>query len=415
MTGSRRFRRTLIDTRPLAFPAYRRTFLGQAVAIIGTTMTRVAVPVQVFSISGSSLHVGMVGLAMLAPMVVFGLYGGALADLVDRKLLYLCSSLVTWAGTLALLGQALLGLRSIGLILVVVAIQSAGFAVSASVRGAIIPALVPVELIPAANALTYTASNVGQVVSPLVAGALVILSNGVVYAYGVDALLFTAALYATFRLPALPRVAAMGRGGVRAVAEGLRFLGGKPVLLMAFMVDIIAMLFAMPESLFPEAAATRFENGVGLLYSSIAVGSVVAGFLSGWIGQVRRQGVALTLAVVIWSAAIAGAGFVPTLWLVVPLLIVAGGADLVSAVYRQTILQTYVPDEMRGRMQGVYTVVVAGGPGLGDLRAGIMAATMGLTIAWSATAILGLAILLIAATSARAFWRYEPSIEELGI
>ena len=401
-------RQAIVDTRPLAFTAYRRTFLGQAAAVIGTTVTRVAVPVQVYSISGSSLDVGLVGLAMLVPMVVFGLYGGALADLADRRLLYLCSSALTWAGTLALLPQAALGVQSVGLILVLVAVQSAAFAVSASVRGAIIPALVPVELIPAANALTYTAGNVGQVLGPLIAGALIMLPNGFAYAYSIDALLFTAALYAVFRLPPLPRaaLAPTGRIGIRAVMDGLRFLGGKPVLLMAFMVDIIAMLFAMPEALFPEAAATRFHGGVGLLYASIATGSVLAGLVSGWIGRVRRQGVALTIAVALWCAAIAFAGITHTLWFTVPLLVLAGGADLVSAVYRQTILQTYVPDHMRGRMQGVYTVVVAGGPGLGDLRAGIMASAMGLTIAWPGTAILSLVIVLIAAIAVRPFWHY---------
>ncbi|MGN9781290.1 MFS transporter [Nonomuraea sp. ZG12] len=407
MNRFRRLRHAIVDTRPLAFPAYRRTFLGQAAALVGTTVTRVAVPVQVYSISGSSLDVGLVGLATLVPMVVFGLYGGALADLADRRLLYLVSSVLTWAGTLALLTQAALGARSVGTILVLVAGQSAGFAVSAAVRGAIIPALVPVELIPAANALTYTAGNVGQVFGPLVSGALIMLPNGFVYAYGIDALLFTAALYAVFRLPPLPRAAPAGRAGIRAVMDGLRFLGGRPVLLMALMADVIAMLFAMPEGLFPEAAATRFPGGVGLLYASIATGSVLAGLVSGWIGRVRRQGVALTIAVAMWSAAIAVAGLSHTLWLTVPLLVLAGGADLVSAVYRQTILQTYVPDHMRGRMQGVYTVVVAGGPGLGDLRAGVMATTMGLTIAWSGAAILGLVIVLVSAIAVRPFWRYE--------
>ncbi|BDZ39520.1 hypothetical protein [Microbacterium suwonense] len=166
----------------------------------------------------------------------------------------MCSSALTWSGTFALLTQSVLGLESVGPILVVVAVQSAGFATSASVRGAIIPALVPVELIPAAKAITYTVSKVGQVLGPLI-----MLPNGFVYAYGIDALLFTVALYAVFRLLTLPRAAATGRAGIGAVMDGMRFLGGKPVLLTAFTVDIIAMLFA------------------------------IAGLVSGWIGKVQRQ------------------------------------------------------------------------------------------------------------------------------
>lgn len=163
----------------------------------------------------------------------------------------------------------------------------------------------------------------------------------------------------------------------------------------------------MPRALFPEAAAMRFHGGVGLLYSSIAIGSVLAGLCSGWIGRVRRQGVALTFAVVGWATAITLAGFAHTLWLAVLLLALAGAADLVSAVYRQTILQSYAPDEMRGRMQGVFTVVVAGGPRLGDLRAGAMAAATTLTIAWSGGALMCIGLVVAGALLVRPFWRYD--------
>jgi MFS family permease len=167
------------------------------------------------------------------------------------------------------------------------------------------------------------------------------------------------------------------------------------------------MVLARPEALFPQAAATRFDGGVGLLYSAIALGSILAGLCSGWIGRVRRQGVALTCAVLGWAAAIALAGLVESLWAAVLLLVVAGAADLISAVYRQTILQTSVPDRLRGRLQGVYTVVVSGGPRLGDLRAGAMAAATTLTIAWSGPAIGCVVLVIVAAVSVRPFWRYD--------
>jgi MFS family permease len=401
-------RRVVVDTRPLAVPPYRRILIGQGTAFVGTMVTEVAVPVQIYAISHSSLYVGLAGLAGLVPIVIFGLYGGAIADAVDRRRLYLASSYVTWAVTLVLLAQALLNLRSVGLILALVAVQAAGFATSSSTRGAIIPRIVPVELIPAANTLSFTVGNAGQVLGPLVAGVLVGLPHGFSYAYGADALLFTAALYSAFRLPPIPPSAAAGaRRGMRAVLDGLKFISGNRILLMSFGVDICAMVLAMPRALFPEAAATRFHGGVGLLYSSIAIGSVLAGLASGWIGRVRRQGVALTIAVVGWATAITVAGFARSLWLAVLFLALAGAADLVSAVYRQTILQTYAPDEMRGRMQGVFTVVVAGGPRLGDLRAGAMAAATTLTIAWSGGAIVCIVLVIAGALLVRPFWRYD--------
>jgi MFS family permease len=399
--------RVALDARPLAIPAYRRILIGQGTAFVGTMVTEVAVPVQIYAISHSSLYVGLAGLAGLIPIVIFGLYGGAIADAVDRRRLYLVSSFVTWAVTIILLAQALLRLQSVGLILALVAVQAAGFATSSSVRGAIIPRIVPPGLIAAANTLSFTVGNAGQVLGPLVAGVLVGLPHGFSYAYGADALLFTAALYSGFRLPPIRPAAGAGGLGMRAVLDGLRFISGNKILLMSFGVDIAAMVLAMPRALFPEAAATRFHGGVGLLYSSIALGSVLAGLCSGWIGRVRRQGVALTVAVVGWAVAITVAGFARTLWLAVVLLALAGAADLVSAVYRQTILQSYAPDEMRGRMQGVFTVVVAGGPRLGDLRAGTMAAATTLTIAWSGGAILCIGLVLIGAVLVRPFWRYD--------
>src|SRR6202046_1002674 len=176
-------------------------------------VTEVAVPVQIYADSHSSLYVGLAGLAGLVPITVFGLYGGAVADAVDRRRLYLWSSLVTWSVTLVLLAQALLGLRSVGLLLALVVVQSAGFAVSSSTRGAIIPSIVPVSMIPAANTLSYTAGNIGQILGPLVAGVLVGLPHGFSYAYAADALLFTNAVFSAFRLPSIrPAAGGGGRG-----------------------------------------------------------------------------------------------------------------------------------------------------------------------------------------------------------
>ena len=231
---------------------------------------------------------------------------------------------------------------------------------------------------PAGNTLTFTMSNLGTVLGPLIAG-VVLVRAGYAWAYGIDAMLFTAGLYAAVRLPSVPPLGARTRPGLRSVVEGLRFISSRSVLLMSFAVDIVAMVFAMPRALFPEMADDRFggPSGAGWLYAAISIGAVVGGLASGWIGRVNRQGLALVLAVAAWGASVAVAGLAQALWLVVLLLAVAGAADLVSAVYRQTILQTYAPDEMRGRMQGVFIVVVAGGPRLGDVRAGASAAVWG--------------------------------------
>jgi len=396
-----------VDTRPVAIPAYRRLLIGQGTSFIGSMLTQVAVPVQVWVLSHSSLYVGLVGLAGLVPIVVFGLYGGAIADAMDRRTLYLWSSVGTWAVTLALLVQTLAGVGSVGLILALVVVQSAFFAIASAARGAIIPRIVPTELVPAANTLNFTVGNVGQVIGPLFAGFLVTLDHGFEYAYGLDALLFTAALYSVLRLPSIAPDGTAPKLGFRSVVDGLAFIATRPVLIMSFLVDIAAMVLAMPRALFPQVADDRFGGNVGPLYAAIAIGSVVAGLSSGWIGRVRRQGVALVVAIVGWGGAVALAGLAHSLWLAVVLLAVAGAADLVSAVYRQTILQTYAPDEMRGRMQGVFIAVVAGGPRLGDLRAGGTAAATNPTFSWVGGGLACMLVVAVAGFLVRPFWRYD--------
>lgn len=396
-----------IDTAPLRIAPFRRQVVGQGTSFIGSMLTAVAVPVQVYALSHSSLQVGLVGLFGLVPLVIFGLYGGAIADVIDRRTLLLISSLGTWACTLGLLLQTVAGLRSVPLILALVAVQAGFFAVASSARGAIIPRIVPTELVPAANTLTFTVGNAGQVIGPLIAGVLVTRQHGFAYAYAVDAALFTVAMYAGLRLPSIPPDGHSPRAGLRSVLDGLLFISGRPVLLMSFVVDIVAMVFAMPKALYPQVAADRWHGQVGPLYAAIAIGSVLAGLSGGWIARVRRQGLGLTGAAVLWGLCVAVSGLAHQLWLAVLLLAVAGAADLISAVYRQTILQTYAPDQMRGRMQGVFVVVVAGGPRLGDLRAGATAALTSVTVSWVGGGLLCAGGVLVAARAVRSFWHYD--------
>ncbi|MDQ1691762.1 MAG: hypothetical protein QOH56_1308 [Pseudonocardiales bacterium] len=381
--------------------------MGQGTSFIGAMLTQVAVPVQVYDLSRSSLQVGLVGLVGFLPLVVFGLYGGSIADVVDRRTLYLISSVGVWMVTLGLFAQTLVGAGSVPLILGLMAVQSALFAVSSAARGAIIPRIVEADLVPAANTLSFTVGNVGQVIGPLIAGVLVTRANGFGYAYAIDAVLFTLALYAALRLPHIPPDGSAPKAGFRSVLAGLTFIASRPVLLMSFGVDIVAMVFAMPRALYPQVAADRWGGQVGPLYAAIAIGAVIAGLSSGWIGRVHRQGVALTVAIVGWGLCVAASGLAHQLWLAVVLLAVAGAADLVSAVYRQTILQSYAPDEMRGRMQGVFIVVVAGGPRLGDLRSGATAAATTVTFSWVGGGLICAVLVLIAAVLVRPFWRYD--------
>ena len=260
-------RRQAVDTRPLQIPPFRRLLIGQGTSFIGAQLTQVAVPVEVYAISRSSLDVGLVGLVGLLPIVVFGLYGGAIADAIDRRTLYFWSSIVSWAMTLGLLMQSIAELNNITLILALVAVQSGSFAIASSARGAIIPRLVDAELVPAANTLNYTLGQVGQVLGPLIAGILVVQSHGFAYAYAIDAVLFTAALYSALRLPSIPPDHSGRKLGLRSVVEGLAFIGTRSVLLMSFLVDICAMVLAMPRALFPAVADQRFHGQVGPLYA----------------------------------------------------------------------------------------------------------------------------------------------------
>lgn len=408
-------RRHGVDTRPLGILAYRRLWAGQGVSFIGFQLTSVAVSAQIYDITKSSFWVGMLGPANLIPLIVFGLWGGAIADAVDRRRLLLVGALIAWSATLALLLQAALGMTNIGLLMATVAVHATGFAITGPTRGAIIPRLIPVDLVPAANTLNYLVSGVGSALGPLIAG-VVLAQGGFTFAYLIDAVLFGAGFYAAVRLPQLKPVGEITRPGLRSVVDGLRYVSGHPIVMMSFVVDIIAMAFALPRALFPEVVAERFGGSLiafGWLSASMAIGSVLGGLLSGWVGRVQRQGMALTYVIAIWGLTVAAAGLVGQLWLMVALLAFGGAADLVSSVWRQTILQTHAPDDMRGRMQGVFMVVVAGGPRLGDLRAGGTAAWFGATGAWVGGGIACAVVVIAVGMSVPAFRNYRPAVRSL--
>jgi MFS family permease len=372
-----RLRRIAADTTPLReSPEYRRLWLGQVVSVIGSQMTLVVVPLQVYALTRSNLAVGLLGLVTFVPIASLSLLGGAVADAVDRRRLLLLAEGGSLLCSVALTLQAAAGNTHVSVLYLLQFLAAATFAVSAPTRGAILPRLLRVELLPAANALGQIVFTIGVVIGPVLGGVLVD-RVGYTWAYAIDSVTFAVPLLAIARLPALPPEGGGTRAGVASVVEGLRFLRGRPVLLGTFVVDINAMVFGMPRALFPGLAATTFGGGedvAGLLYAAPAAGALLAALLSGWASGVAAQGRAVLVAVTVWGVAIAGFGLTSSLPLALLLLAVAGGADMVSAVFRSTILQAATPDALRGRLQGVHLAVVAGGPRLGDVEAGAMAA-----------------------------------------
>jgi MFS family permease len=410
-------RGALADTRPLRTPAYRRLWTAGIVTVVGAQLTVVAVPTQIYQLTGSSAYVGLTGLFGLVPLVVFGLWGGAIADAVDRRLLLMLTGSGIAAVSLALWVAAATGVGGVWLILSLFPVQSAFLAVNQPTRSAVIPRLIPAEQLPAANALNMTVVQAGAVAGPLLAGVLIPVV-GLSALYLLDALALLVTLWATWRLPPVPPAAPEGRrqrAGVREVVAGFRYVALHKVLLVSFLVDVVAMGFGMPRVVFPEMAARTFGDppggglALGLLFAAIPIGMVAAGLFSGWLHRVRRQGVAVTVAICVWGAGVAAFGLMHSLWLAVLCLAVAGAGDLVSSVYRSSMLQTVATDEMRGRMQGVFIVVVAGGPRLADLWHGPAAAAFGPGAAATAGGIAVVVGALAVVARYPEFWRYRPA------
>ena len=411
--------RIFADLTPLRVSApYRRLFLGLGVSNVGQQMTSVAVGLQVYDLTKSSFMVGLVGLFQLIPLIGFGLYGGTLSDAFDRRLVGLVSALGLWGCSILFLLQSALSINSVGVLFLVVAIQSAFFAVGNPARQAIIPRLVPTQMLPAANALSMITWNIGFTVGPLVGGIVIAAFGTVSAAYVIDVVAFAIVVWAMWRLPSLPPILIPGdarpRAGWGAVKEGFVFLKGKRNLQMSFYEDIIAMVFGMPRALFPAIAALWYGGTMrevamvlGFLAAAPAVGALLSSIFSGRLGLVRAQGRWVIISIVVWGSAIAAFGLVRWLPLALLFLIIAGAADNVSAIFRTTILQAATPDEYRGRLQGVYTVVVAGGPRLGDVEAGAVAAVAGETFSVISGGVACVVLALGLSRAVPSFWRYD--------
>jgi len=386
-----RLRGIFADTRPLTSPDFRRLWTANIVTVIGAQLTVVAVPAQIYAITSSSAMVGLTGVFGLVPLIVMGLWGGALADVMDRRRLLeittgglIVTSALFWA-------QAALSLDSVWLLLGIFALQQAFFAVNQPTRTAILPKLVPADQLPAANALNMTVLSAGAIAGPLVGGALIPVL-GYSWLYLIDTITLMATLYAVWRLKPMPVEGTTGAPGLRSVIDGLIYLSGHKILLLSFAVDLIAMIFGMPRALFPEIAHVSFggpiEGGVqfALLYAAMPAGAVLGGVFGGWVSRVHRQGAAVLWAVTAWGGSMALMGLAVGLsgWqtrvalgVALGMLVVGGASDMVSAAFRQSILLSATDDAVRGRMQGVFIVVVAGGPRLADVLHGAASDVVG--------------------------------------
>jgi MFS family permease len=407
--------RILADLTPLrASLDYRRLWFGNTVSWIGQGMTALAVSLQVYDITGSAFSVGLIGFCSFLPLVVFGLYGGAIADTVDRRRLGLASASGSFVLSVVLVAVTVSGVDQVGLLYAVVALQAACFALNSPARSSMIARMLPAEQLPAANALNSITGTTGALVGPML-GGLIVGWWGYRAAYTVDAVTFTASLYAMWRLPPmLPDRGdgtGSGRGEKRAsVADGLRFLGARPNLRMTFFSDLCAMVLAHPRALFPVVAVVWYGGDAkttGLLVAAPALGALLGGVFSGWLGRIRRHGLAVIAAVTCWGGAIAVFGLTRQLWLGLILLALAGCSDTISMVFRNTMLQAAVPDEMRGRLQGVFIVVVAGGPRLGDFLAGSVADLTSPGVAVTGGGIACVVAVSLLALRWRGFTRYD--------
>lgn len=369
--------RFVVDVTPLRESRqFRRLYYGQSLSYIGRELTVVAVPYQVYLLTGSSLAVGALGLAQLIPLLAVSLVGGAVVDAVDRRMVLVVSEVMLALTAVGLAVNASAEQPAVWPLYVLTGVNAGLSAFGNPARTSALPTVLPRRLLASGFALNQTMSEVASAVGPAVAGFL-IAQFSLTLTYALDAVAFLVGALVLIGVgPLRPE------GGGRAVSlssitEGFRYLKGQRLIQACFLIDINAMVFGMPRALFPALGTGMFGGDattVGLLYAAPGAGALIAALTSGWVAGVSRRGRVVVLSVVLWGMAIAAFGFVPFLPVALALLALAGGADVVSAVFRNTILQLTVPDVLRGRLSSIHTAVVGGGPRLGDVESGAVAA-----------------------------------------
>lgn len=368
--------RVLIDIEPLRQSRdFRLLFAGQMVSMVGNQFAMVAIAFQVYSVTRSSLQVGAVSLAQLGPLVLGALIGGALGDSMDRRRVLLVASAVLSLTSGALALNSTLAHPSVLAIYLVSAVAAGFGGVVSTVCAAAVPSLVKGEQLTAAYASMQVVDQVGMVVGPALSG-LVIRALGLRWAYGVDVATFVASTATVLAMSALPPEPGAKNPGLGSVVEGFRYIAGRQLLLGVYLIDLNATVLGLPTALFPALALSVFHGGPGVLgymYASPAAGALVGALTTGWLKPVRRRAWGVTAAVSVWGGVIVAFGFVHVLWAALYLLALAGWADVISAVLRNTVLQTSVDEAFRSRVTSVQMAVVEGGPRLGALESGAIA------------------------------------------
>ncbi len=373
-----RIRRLTIDLTPLRVSRdFRLVWSGLLITSAGSQFTLVAVFVQVKELTGSTAAVGATGLAYVAGLVAGSLAGGAVLDAWDRRRLLMMAQVGLATGSAILLGGSLAGEPPLWLIYVGLAVLAASSAIDGPTRSAMTTRLLGAPLMPAAQALNQVVWNTSALLGPAFAG-LVVVRWGVTVAYAVDlasiACMFVAAALVR---PMPPMASDHNDTGFSAIREGFSFARRNRLIMSTFVIDLIAMIFGLPRALFPFLIVEQFQRSpeaIGLLFAAPAVGALLGALTSGWTGRVRRQGLAVILSVAAWGVAIVAFGATgSSLSFGLTMLAVAGWADVISAIFRTTILQTAAPDRLRGRLFGIHILVVTGGPRLGDVEAGVVA------------------------------------------
>jgi MFS family permease len=409
-----------VDITPLRRSRdFRMLWLGELVSTMGRQITVVALPFQVFILTDSTLAVGMIGLVEVVPLIASTIAGGAIADRMDRRKLILITEFGMAGTSGLLLAGVLVGQPSLWYLYVVAGLQAAISGLNNPARSAAVPNLVDREHLPSALALNQVLFNSSMIVGPSVAGlilgAFAQPRMGLAWAYGTDIATFTVAIASVLRMRPIPpkrdRAEARAASGWREIKDGFAFLRGHRTLISTFLIDLDAMIFGMPRALFPVLALTVFRvgpRGLGLLYAAPAVGALLGAVTAGWVVRVKHQGRAVVWAVALWGAAITLFGLSGSLFpAALVFLAFAGAADVISAVFRGSILQLSVPDSLRGRLSAVHIMVVTGGPRLGDAEAGVVAA---LVSPWFSVVSGGVACVLGVLALARAYpelWRYH--------
>ena len=396
-----------VDISPLRTSrGFRLLFASGLVTYLGSMITYVALPFQIAHLTGSYLAVGAIGLAELLPLIIFGLYGGALADTVDRRIMAIATEATMGVLVGVLLVNALLPHPQIWVIYVVAMVLAAADGLQRPSVEAMVPRVVAHDQMAAASALTSIRWTLGTVLGPAIGGIL-ISALGVWSAYAVDAITFAISVVILLRLPSI-RAAAEASASLRHVIQGLKYAASRRDLLGTYAVDLIAMIFAFPYALFPFLA---IELGapwaLGLLYSAGAVGALVVTATSGWTRSVHRHGRAVCIAAVAWGVGIALTGLTTNIWLVLMFLAFAGGADMVSGIFRGAMWNQTIPDEVRGRMAGIEMLSYSIGPLLGQVRSSTAASLLSLRGSFISGGIMCVAGVGIAAACLPALWKYD--------